>query len=35
MQLSAMREATLARELYEHGLADLKYLYMGTRDLSH
>jgi hypothetical protein len=27
--LSAMREAALARELYEHGASDLRYLYMG------
>ena len=32
-QMSAMREATLAREMYEHGALDLKYLYLGTLDL--
>ena len=32
-QMSAMREATLAREMYEHGALDLKYLYLGALDL--
>ena len=31
--MSAMREATLAREMYEHGALDLKYLYLGALDL--
>ena len=28
-QLSALREAALAKEMHEAGVADMRYLYMG------
>lgn len=32
-QVSAMREIALTREIHEHGVSDMKYLYLGMRKM--